>query len=408
MISFCALLLVTASFGKVLSIAKDTNELIDPIKICSLPPNPGYGDCSAEPTNKFYFDVFELKCKAFLFLNCKGGNRNRFDSEIECVRVCHYTACRSGEIIALSTNSTPVNCKSSKCPENYRCSFDKVFKRHICCGFSNLDRSCPDNSVSYASPTARSALSCSPSPSTNNCPDDSICVKKEKTGHCCRPEKDFCPIGKTPQLDALSHRPIICNTIQSFCSEGYECIDPYRGSPWGYCCSAKVTGQCPNGNVLYLDPENGQPNVCTVGVTTCRSGYSCQSINHSIVGFCCKDPRKSKNDIIHKKPTKSENQNLVTKHLADDSLTVGNHLDSSSAAHLVHTYAYDLMTVLSCPYELIPSYMANSQIIMECTKTDEITNSCPAPAKCVKAPRDVLKRSVCCSSTMPPRPSDIV
>ncbi|KHJ88814.1 hypothetical protein OESDEN_11385 [Oesophagostomum dentatum] len=58
------------------------------------------------------------------------------------------------------------------------------------------------------------------------------------------------------------------------------------------------------------------------------------------------------------------------------------------------------MTVLSCPYQLKPTYLTDSQIIMECTKTDHITNSCPAPAKCVRAPRDVLKRSVCCSGSV--------
>ncbi|KAK5972234.1 hypothetical protein GCK32_002382 [Trichostrongylus colubriformis] len=67
---------------------------------------------------------------------------------------------------------------------------------------------------------------------------------------------------------------------------------------------------------------------------------------------------------------------------------------------LSRSYYSDLMTVLTCPDTLSPSYLADSQLIMECTETEQMTTTCPAPAKCVKAPRDVLRRSVCCSATI--------
>ncbi|RCN34505.1 Kunitz/Bovine pancreatic trypsin inhibitor domain protein [Ancylostoma caninum] len=84
------LLFLFTIFKTVQSFLKSSSE-VSTENVCSLPPNPGYGDCSSEPVIKFYFDVYDLQCKRFLFLNCKGGNQNRFDSEEECIRVCHYT-----------------------------------------------------------------------------------------------------------------------------------------------------------------------------------------------------------------------------------------------------------------------------------------------------------------------------
>ncbi|KIH66198.1 Kunitz/Bovine pancreatic trypsin inhibitor domain protein [Ancylostoma duodenale] len=242
-------------------------------KICSLPPNPGYGDCSSEPVIKFYFDAYDLKCKRFLFLNCKGSNQNRFDTEEECIRVCHYTACRPGEVIALTNSTTPIICeKPSQCSDGFRCSYDKLFRRHVCCGYSNLDRTCPESSVSYASPTQHSALHCSPSPITDQCPGDFVCLKKERAGHCCKPQREYCPLGQSPLNGTFSGHPQKCNLMQSqfACPEGYECIPPYRGNPWGYCCTTKIEARCPEGTKPYLYTENGQPQKCTVGVTTCR------------------------------------------------------------------------------------------------------------------------------------------
>ncbi|KAK6732239.1 hypothetical protein RB195_016555 [Necator americanus] len=182
------------------------------------------------------------------------------------------------------------------------------------------------------------------------------------------------------------------------CSDGYECIAPYRGNPWGFCCSTKIEGRCPNGSHVYLYPENGEPQKCTVGVTTCRIGYTCQSQTNSIVGFCCNTT--SLND---EKDSGARNETLPLKNtteflIANEGLVSKEYKKLPSSFAPVHSYAYDLMTVLSCPYQLTPSYLTDSQTIMECTKAGSIFTSCPAPAKCVRAPRDVLRRSVCCSS----------
>ncbi|EPB73409.1 Kunitz/Bovine pancreatic trypsin inhibitor domain protein [Ancylostoma ceylanicum] len=298
-------------------------------KICSLPPNPGYGDCSSEPSIKFYFDVYDLRCKKFLFLNCKGSNQNRFDTEEECIRVCHYTACRPGEIIALSNATTPIICeKPSQCPDGYRCSYDKLFRRHVCCGYSNLE---------------------------------------------------YCPLGQALLNETLSEHPKKCNLMQGqfACPKGYECITPYRGNPWGYCCSTRIEARCPDGTEPYLYPENNQPQKCTVGVTTCRSnmprilsiicvsnsalipalfpiadyrpmsrefhmpekgedwtllqtatrvGYSCQGLCNSIVGFCCTKKTSPSTDISNSDTTSDERpwyENATAHHANDGLVTKG-------------------------------------------------------------------------------------
>ncbi|VDM80878.1 unnamed protein product [Strongylus vulgaris] len=131
--------------------------------------------------------------------------------------------------------------------------------------------------------------------------------------------------------------------------------------------------------------------------TSLSVGYSCQSVDKSIVGFCCTEPsiHNINNGTNEKESDLKDLTKIVNEGYSDDLKT-----EISPTTHLIHTYAYDLMTVLSCPYELTPSYLINSQIIMECTKTDQLTNSCPAPAMCVRAPRDVLKRSICCSGSV--------
>ncbi|KAK6027202.1 hypothetical protein OSTOST_06766, partial [Ostertagia ostertagi] len=176
-------------------------------------------------------------CKKFLFLNCHGGNENRFATEAECYRFCSSSACEPGESLAGSSSHTPLICeKPSMCPQGFRCVYNELFRKHYCCGSSNIDGVCPMGFVSYASPATDSALSCSPSAHSDHCPEGFVCVGREQNGYCCKPR-----------------------------------------------------GWCPNNSRPFVNPDSGQPQKCTVNVTTCRVGYSCQSESGSIVGFCCPD-----------------------------------------------------------------------------------------------------------------------
>ena len=85
-------------------------------------------------------------------------------------------------------------------------------------------------------------------------------MKKGKTGVCCKPRRSkkqklkilylllpligHCPYGQSVMMDFTSEHSTKCNLIldQSSCRESYECIAPYQGNPWGFCCSKNVTG----------------------------------------------------------------------------------------------------------------------------------------------------------------------
>ncbi|VDL66867.1 unnamed protein product [Nippostrongylus brasiliensis] len=218
--------------------------------ICSLPPSPGYGDCDAQPSERFYFDVFERRCKKFKFLECAGGNRNRFISESDCARSCYSTACSAGESLAMESPNTPLECnRTTTCPSGFRCVFDKLTRRRHCCGFSNEENLCPLGSVPYTSPSTVLSLQCAPSSASDQCPDDFLCTSHTHGGYCCRPERDFCPLGQTPESLASSGISVKCSLLtnwqqqingQQQCSKGFECIAPFRSS-WGFCCSTKIT-----------------------------------------------------------------------------------------------------------------------------------------------------------------------
>ena len=59
--------------------------------ICSLPPQPGYGDCNQLPRKLFYFDSTALQCLPFKVLECQGINGNRFESVADCRSRCETT-----------------------------------------------------------------------------------------------------------------------------------------------------------------------------------------------------------------------------------------------------------------------------------------------------------------------------
>uniref|UniRef100_A0A7I4Y3R7 BPTI/Kunitz inhibitor domain-containing protein n=1 Tax=Haemonchus contortus TaxID=6289 RepID=A0A7I4Y3R7_HAECO len=386
-VNVLALVLLTKSLESNLSRAS----------VCSLPPSPGYGDCNTDDEERFYFDVYELRCKKFLYMNCLGGNENRFVTEEQCNRFCQSSACAAGEAVAVASSGVPLICdKPSICPQGYKCVYDKLFNRHHCCGFSNNGGYCPVYSVSYISLATGAALPCIPSARSDSCPEGFLCVGKGQSGYCCRP-KDICPLGQIAENRLSSANLVKCNLqeVNGDCSVQYECISPYY-APWGFCCSSNATGWCPNNSRPFLSPDNGQPQKCTVGVTVCRVGYSCQSQNNSIIGFCCSDPT----DIGYKLlETELEEPYWLQNLSIADEISSAVESSANQPTNVIPTRSavFDLMTVLSCPDTLSPSYLTDSQLIIECTGTEQSTTTCPAPARCVRAPRDVLHRSVCCS-----------
>lgn len=66
-------------------------EALFEVSICTQQPSPGYGECGRQATMKFYFDSVNLRCQPFSYIECNGGNANRFNTLEECERFCSST-----------------------------------------------------------------------------------------------------------------------------------------------------------------------------------------------------------------------------------------------------------------------------------------------------------------------------
>ncbi|PAV59730.1 hypothetical protein WR25_23708 [Diploscapter pachys] len=206
--------------------------------ICRLSPDPGSASTcknNSMPLNRYYFDSYELKCKNFEYFGCVEGNQNRFRSEGECMKFCQNTACLPGSVVRLSAGG-PHLCDNSPCPNSDVCRFDSIYKKHVCCTME---------------------------------------IRQQPT--------QICPTDSHPYLLASSHQPLRCIPHHEF----DNCPSKFVCSLSGYCCSSISSTVCPESSTPFIDSVVRQSSICTVGVTQCSMGYSCQNTTNSVLGFCC-------------------------------------------------------------------------------------------------------------------------
>ncbi|CAI4227372.1 unnamed protein product [Auanema sp. JU1783] len=391
-------------FEKVLKYCCQTRE-----SICSLPPNPGYGDCFNQPKIRYFFDTTELKCKAFKNLECLGGNQNKFDSVQECTKFCQSTACNAGETLLLSPSNNPVICASSNvCPDGHRCVYDQLFRRHVCCGMTRQDV-CPHSTLSFAASPSFKPLKCEHSTIGDACPQDFVCTGSTKAGFCCTPQYGQCSLGQSPYIHPITKRSMKCDPLRlvSECPLEYHCSSAVPGAYWGFCCSNKITAQCPEGSTPFLDQMKREPVKCTVGVTVCSIGYTCQSTNRNIIGFCCSKNLKHRfahapavtefyGKIIDGGQSSKEKSDYHKKDVDD----LKSELKMNTGKNMKFITSYSAMlNNLKCPASSRIVFYEGTQLVRECTPVPGLNNLCPSEAECVAADGDVHRRSVCCILT---------
>uniref|UniRef100_A0A1I7WSI6 BPTI/Kunitz inhibitor domain-containing protein n=1 Tax=Heterorhabditis bacteriophora TaxID=37862 RepID=A0A1I7WSI6_HETBA len=392
-------------FGTSINYCCQTRE-----SICSLPPNPGYGDCTVEPKTKYYFDLLELKCKPFQFFECIGQNQNKFETVQECYKFCQSTACSEGQSLLLASNNNPFICAgNSTCPDGYKCVYDALFRRHVCCGHSK-DGSCPIESIPFFSPRSFTPLRCKDSSTTDHCPPNYLCSIRNREGFCCKPYGGLCPIGQKAYTHPLSGQSMKCDPMRVIS----EC-------PQDHICTSVIPAECPTNTEPYLDPITRNPHKCTVGVTTCSYGYTCQSTRDEIIGFCCSVSKSglksylnkiigakmrktndaykyytSSSDLSFIRPSEIMNDFKPEKRIVD----IQKQIDKSAEATITPSRSSQLETLSlsspSCPEDARPQYFDGTQLTMECTPAIGLTNKCGKLAKCVAAPKDIFRRFVCC------------
>eukprot|EP00081_Caenorhabditis_elegans_P007497 NP_001257103.1 Uncharacterized protein CELE_ZC504.1 [Caenorhabditis elegans] len=395
--------------------------------ICSMPPNPGYGDCFEEPRTMFYFDSLDLKCKKFKVINCFGKNQNQFETYELCTRFCQSTACLAGQSLLLARDSSPVNCKDMECPTGYRCVYDKLFNRHVCCGHSPTGV-CPIGTVSFSHVRSNQPMRCNPSAYSDVCPADYVCTTQGLHSFCCSPHDAICPAGQQPYVHIVSKNSMKCNPLEtSSCPKTYYCSPAVPGAHWGFCCSVHIEASCPVETEPYLDFLSKIPVRCTVGVTQCNIGYSCQSSQSgSLIGFCCTIPK-----INYRPPSRStvspEDSPISGDHhfLIHNEGIIGPSIKTRtshdvfyslqplskfpSAGHQKPSKTFQKVTKSTSTYGVVSNYKpalcppratsvfyANTQINVECTPAEGYSFECPDGATCVGAYMDLAGRKVCC------------
>uniref|UniRef100_A0A1I7Z5A6 BPTI/Kunitz inhibitor domain-containing protein n=1 Tax=Steinernema glaseri TaxID=37863 RepID=A0A1I7Z5A6_9BILA len=382
------------------------------IAVCSLPPQPGYGECGRKPLRMFYFDVTSLQCKPFTVVECQGLNGNRFPSKAECKRRCEATACRKGESpLHLSSDlSHPVLCgESGLCPSPYKCRFDKLFRRHVCCGYKR-EGACPNGFRSYMNVLTGRPTRCRPNSVRDDCPSDFVCHTPDMSdvSYCCSKEKGVCPEGRSPYLHPLTDRSMKCHTeasLRSQCPFGYSCSASVPGSHWGFCCLDVVDGRCPQGTTPQLDATSNTVQ-CTMDENTCSPGYSCQNSTARLSnGICCSNRPSTSSvelSVVDKSPTPVVGSMLISTtpkapafRPAIRLVHIQKRIDKSEAKRFGRGRPRpQLRSFLGCPQDREPVILANSTHPQHCLPG--VINKCPRNADCLRAPRDPLGRFVCC------------
>ncbi|CAB3399974.1 unnamed protein product [Caenorhabditis bovis] len=373
--------------------------------ICSMPPNPGYGDCFEEPKTKYYFDSLDLKCKKFKVISCHPTNQNQFESYEMCMRFCQSTACLAGQSLLLARDSTPISCQSMECPIGYRCVFDKLFNKHVCCGHSPTGV-CPIGSVSYSTASTNQPLRCIPSSLLDSCPADYICTTQGLHSFCCTPNDAICPAGQQPYIHTVSKNTMKCNPLESSsCPSTYYCSPAIPGAYWGFCCSVHIEASCPAETKPYLDYVTQLPVRCTVGVTQCNVGYSCQSSQPgSIIGFCCTIPKITLTIQPNFTPADDDDDNLAGNernwfvHNEGFVNPMMSHQSTKpSFKSIKSTYGISSSYKPAvCPPFAKNVYYPNTQINIECTPAYGYEFNCPSETTCTQAYLDMAGRQVCC------------
>ncbi|KAK0404907.1 hypothetical protein QR680_017691 [Steinernema hermaphroditum] len=380
------------------------------IAVCSLAPQPGYGDCGRSPLKMFYFDVTSLQCKPFTVVECKGLNGNRFASKAECKRRCEATACQKGESpLHLSSElNHPVLCgESGLCPPPYKCRYDKLFRRHICCGYKR-EGACPRGFRTYMNILTGRPKRCRPNSVRDECPADFVCSSPDDSdvSFCCSKEKGVCPGERPPYLHPLTDHTIKCHpsaNLRSECPFGYTCAGSIPGSQWGFCCLDTVDGDCPRGTTPQLNATSNSTQKCTKELNTCSFGYSCQNHpSNPTAGFCCSNKPTSssyKFSVIDKLPTSvSETVIPVAIEKTGKSIRlvhIQQKIDKSTRKRLQRNRTRPMMrSFLECPDEREPVVYTNTSFPQQCIP--RAISKCPPNADCLKAPRDPLGRFLCC------------
>ncbi|CAD6189199.1 unnamed protein product [Caenorhabditis auriculariae] len=215
---------------------------------------------------------------------------------------------------------------------------------------------CPMNTVSFASIRTSLPMKCAPSNIRDECPVDYVCTTQGTSSYCCSPQESKCPSGTQP----------------------------------------------------YLNKFTRTPQRCTVGVSQCGMGFTCQSMQKGvIIGFCCTNLRKTSNQRMlsssHANPR--EENSIVNVNDALSPHNDGVNTMVTSKSKKPEKRLLTLQKQATCPPGFGAVYYESTQLNVECTPAEGLKIRCPDSSNCIKAHMDLAGRSTvsvpwCCKTTI--------
>ncbi|KAL1238527.1 Uncharacterized protein TSPI_09039 [Trichinella spiralis] len=268
-------------------------------KTCSIDPVDAGTLCSGTPVSRWHYNSGSKKCETFRYNGCD-GNSNNFATRIDCQDYCHVGGCpEGGEPFKEPGTGQFRVCDgySFSCPVGYTCTRTSIesssLRNNYCCAtratICSLGRDpgahCGTNTLTryYFNAMTKTCeaftyLGCEGN--RNNFPSMEKCLS-----YC---QSADCPAGQIALRDVDSETLTICSMGMNTCPSGYSCVQSKLLGRSICCGSSAPSGVCPSGQNAYMDAMTNSPRQCQPNIdNSCPPGFFCSYSTTMMNSFCC-------------------------------------------------------------------------------------------------------------------------